>query len=221
LTTFTLLMIYFTATGQTSGSKNEGWFSADTLFAQYGNIQKTRPTYSYEWMDTEVKYSNASGEGVTVQNSLPRGGLGYTDPAGTRFGYAIFWTRIINETATPFELAINFPADSFAIFPQPDAYLKLFLPPDTMTVDKERYLDYGFTVSSFLDTNIHNPTKLKRTLNPKEECLFYLVVLIKIQDNGAIRTGFVLKGQDLFYKINMAWPLVSVLIPCGKISFKK
>jgi hypothetical protein len=64
-------------------------------------------------------------KGVIIQNSLPKGGP-YTDPTGKRFGYGIFWTRVINQTTSPLELTINFPADSFAIFPEPGSYLKLF-----------------------------------------------------------------------------------------------
>jgi hypothetical protein len=112
-------------------------------FAKNGKSQKTLTNYSYEWIDTEVKYSDSTGKGIIIQNSLPRGGP-YDTPTGKRFGYGIFWTRVINETATPFELTINFPADSFAIFLQPDSYLKLFLPPGTMTVDKESLYEYGY-----------------------------------------------------------------------------
>jgi hypothetical protein len=48
-------------------------------------------------------------KGVIIQNSLPKGNgrldssgkNGYNDPAGKNFAYAIFWTRVTNETATP------------------------------------------------------------------------------------------------------------------------
>jgi hypothetical protein len=77
-------------------------------------------------------------------------------------------------------------------------------------------VDYGLTgLHSFLDTSIDKPTLLRRALNPKEECLFYIVLLIKVPDNGAIRTGFVLKGHDFFYKVSTAWPNSSGLISCG------
>jgi hypothetical protein len=112
--------MYSTAMAQTSSANTKGWFRMDTLFVNNGKTQITRPAYSYEWIDTEVKDSDATGKGVTVQNSLPRGGLGYSDPTGRSFGYAIFWSRVINETATPLELTIHFPADLFAIFPQSD-----------------------------------------------------------------------------------------------------
>lgn len=164
-------------------------------------------------------------KGLIIQNSGPKGNgsldatgrYGYIDPAGKTFGYIIFWTRLINETVTPLELTINFPADSFAIFGQPRAYVKLFLPPDTMTLEKESLIDYGLTgLKSFLDTSFHKPTKLQRTINPKEEFLFYTV---EIADgyNGVARAGLVLKDQNLFYKTNM----LDSLIPCGHIVFKK
>jgi len=94
------------------------------------------PSTAHEVFDTS--------KGVIIQNGLPKGG-GYTDSTGKSFGYRIFWTRVFNETATPLELTINFPADSFAILPSPDSYFKLFLPPDTMKLDKKSKYDYGVT----------------------------------------------------------------------------
>ena len=159
--------------------------------------------------------------GVVIQNSLPLGGP-YIDPTGKRFGYAIFWTRVINKTVTPLEIKINFPADSFTIFPSPDSYLKLFLPPGEMTLDKESLLDYGATgLKSFMDTDLHKPTMLQRIIHPKEECLFYIGMLFRVPDNGPVRTGLVLKGQDLFYRISIAKQIESALIPCGRITFKE
>lgn len=109
--------------------------------------------YPGTYIDTETRYTDSTGINIIIQNSIRRAGgsldstgqRGYTDSAGKKFGYAIFWTRIINETATPIELAINFPADSFAIYPSPNSYLKLFLPPDTMTLAKESLYNYGAT----------------------------------------------------------------------------
>jgi hypothetical protein len=62
---------------------------------------------------------------------------------------------------------------------------------------------------------------LKRTIHPKKESLFYIVLLLHVPDNGTIRTGLVLKDQNLFYKTNIAWQIDSALIPCGQIVFKK
>ena len=162
-----------------------------------------------------------AAKSVIIQNSLPKGGP-YTNPTGKRFGRAIFWTRIVNETATPIEFTINFPADSFSISPLPLSYFKLFLPRDTMTIDKEQLYDYGATgLKSFMDTGLNEPTTLQRIIHPKEDYLFYVGMLMKMPDNGPVRTGLVLKEEDLFYKVSIAGQLDSALIPCGHISFKK
>jgi hypothetical protein len=73
-------------------------------------------------------------------------------------------------------------------------------------------------LKSFFDTGINKPTTLQRTINPKEECLFYIVVLRYQGSGGAPRGGLVLKDQDLFYRI--APELDTALIPCGQIVFK-
>lgn len=170
-------------------------------------------------------YSETVSKGVIIQNSFPRGGP-YTGPTGknAHYSFLIFFTRVINETATPLELTINFPADSFATGEGGDVYLKLFLPPDTMTLDKEPLYGYGVTsLESFLDFN--KPTMLQRTINPKEECLFYIGAVFyqargtawKEQSRGGNRAELVLKDQDLFYRM---FPQIDSL-PCGHITFKK
>jgi hypothetical protein len=214
LTTFTLFTICLTATGQTSPTKKGSWSRVDTSFAKNGKTQKPLTHYSYGWIDTEVKYSDSKGKGIIIQNSLPRGDR-YVDRAGRISAYGIFWTRVINETTTPFELTINFPADSFAILARPESYLKLFLPSDTMTPDKESLYNFGATgLKSFLDTGLNKPTKLKRTINPKEEYLFYIGAL----PGAGSRAALVLKELGLFYRINI---VPDLLIPCGQIVFKK
>jgi hypothetical protein len=173
-------------------------------------------------------------KGITIQNSFPKGDR-HTDSSGKSFGIAIFWTRVINETADPLELTINFPADSLSILSSPGSYLKLFLPPDTMTLDKVPLYNYGVTgLRSFLDTGLNKPTRLRRTINPKEEFLFYTgVVRYRVSDHvpgtrerglhqeggGVTRTGLLLKEQNLFYRISIDDE--SSLIPCGQIVFKK
>ncbi len=164
-------------------------------------------------------------KGISIQTYGPKGmasldgsgKLGYIDPTGKTFGYIIFWTRVINETTSPLELTIHFPADSFAIPRQLNAYVKFFLPPETMTLDKEPLLDYGLIgLKSFLDTNFHKPTQLKRTINPKQELLFYTVA-ISTGYHGVARMEVVLKDQKLYYNTNM----LDAPIPCGQIVFKK
>ena len=225
LTTCTLLTIYLTAVGQTSQTKKEGWVRVDTLFTQNGKSKKMRPHYSYKYIDTEVKYSDATGKGVIMQNSLPKGGgdidgrRGYTDIfTGKKYGYAIFWTRIINQTDTPLELTISFPAT----LPSPYTYLKLILPSDSMTPDKESLYNFGIKgLRAFLDTNFNKPTMLKRTINPKEDFLFYVASLTSQFGYYTGRTGLVLKGQDLFYGVIISPDFDSPLFPCGQIVLKK
>jgi len=194
LTTFILLTICLTATGQTSPTR--------------------------KWVDNEVKYTDSLGKVVIVHNSFPKGGGGYTDSAGKNYSYVVFWTRVINESASPVELAIKFPADPFTIFPSPDSHIKIFIPPDTMTLDKVPLYDYGLTnLQSFLDAGFNKPSMLQRTINPKEECLFYIPVLF-YQARGTARAALVLKGEDVFFRISIAPDVDSALIPCGQLVFK-
>jgi len=98
-----------------------------------------------------------------------------------------------------------------------------------MTRDKEDLFGYGLTdLDSFLDNSIHKPSSLKRTINPKESSAFYVVKLSLTTEGGAIlRTGLILKGQDLFYRVSVYKnsPAPSSLIsekeiPCGSINLK-
>jgi len=174
--------------------------------------------------DTQSKYTDSGGSTITIQNSFPKGMApldaaakpGYTDTTGKYFAYVIYWTRVVNESATPLELTINFPAD----FPS-YSYLKLFLPTDTMTLDKESMTNYGVAdLKSFLDTNFNKPATLHRTINPKDEYLFYTAVLSSKMGNS-LRAQFVLKEHGLFYSLRGIAPdLDSELIPCGQIAFK-
>jgi hypothetical protein len=191
LTTFILLTICLTAMAQTSPARN--------------------------WVDTELKYTDAAGRVVMLYNSFPKGGGAYLNAAGKKYSYVIFWTRVINESATPLELAIQFPANPFTIFPSPDSHIRIFLPPDTMTLEKVALGDYGLTnLQGFLDTGFNKPGMLQRTINPKKECFFYIPVLI-YQARGTARAALVLKGQDLFFRISIDKDAAS--IPCGQLVF--
>lgn len=147
LTSLSLLTICITAIGQTTPTKKESWARVDSLFTKDGKNQKSQTRYSYVHVDTEFKYSDSTGKSVIIQNSVPKAGgdadekCRYTDSTGKIYRYAIFWTRVINETPTPLELTINFPA----ILPSPYSHIKLFLPADTMTIAKESLYNYGIT----------------------------------------------------------------------------
>jgi hypothetical protein len=159
-------------------------------------------------------YSDTTINGVRIENGLPKGG-GHTDSKGKRFGFALLWTRVTNESTTPLELKINFPADSFAL-PTPDSYLKLLLLPDSIYYSEYDSKD----LNSFLDTGLNKPTMLQKTINPKEEYLFY-IGFASYKFGGMVRTGLVLKGQELFYKMGIIPHFDSLLFPCGHVVFKK
>ena len=166
-------------------------------------------------------YSESASNGVIIQNSFPKGGP-YPGPTNRNFNYSylVFFKRVINETENPLEVTVNFSADSIAIPNSPDTYVKLFLPPDTMTFDKQSLFSYGITALESFD----NPTKFHRKLDPNEDCLFYVVAIFYQtradalnQERGGNRAELVLKGHDLFYKMP---PQIDYL-PCGHIIFNK
>ena len=177
---------------------------ATTGLYSCGQSSKSTPeTVDIETVNSvrKYEYADSMGKRLIIHNSFPKSGGSYTDPNGKKYVYAVFWTRITNETINPIELTIDFPLDSFEITSSSDNYMKLLLPSDTMTIDKEPLYDYGLPIKSFLDTGINKSYSLKRTINPKESTAFYVVMLSNKGVDGTLRTGLSLKGQNLFYKI--------------------
>ena len=176
---------------------------------------------------TKYEYADSIGKRLIIQNSFPRGGMKYTDPNGEVYVYAVFWTRIINETDNPLELKIDFPVDSYEVPWLPGRYYKVLVPPDKLTFDKEDLFNYGLAdLESFLDKSIHRSSSLNRTINPKESSGFYIVVLSLIEGaGGTMRTGLSLKGQNLFYRIKIDGSKSNTKsndkeIHCGNINLK-
>ena len=163
----------------------------------------TSPGSDERNIHTKYEYTDSAGKRLIIQNSVSWGGIKYTDPNGEVYVYAMFWTRIINETDNPLELKIDFPVDSHEVPSLPGKYYKILVPPDTMTFDKKSLFDFGLTgLKSFLDSSIHKSSSLKRTINPKESSGFYVVMLCLVEGaHGTMRTGLSLKGQNLFYRI--------------------
>ena len=180
---------------------------------------QNKPNLPKEKMKYETKdyeYTDSFGKRLIIQNSYPRGGDKYTDPNGKVWVFAVFWSRITNETDNPLELKIDFPVDSFKLPSSPGRHFKFFLPSDTMTLEKEGLYNYGLPVlNSFLDKGLQKTSSLTRTINPKESSAFYVVTLFNIGVDGFLRTELSLKGQNLFYRIN------GKEIYCGKINLKK
>jgi|SRR5688572_6253240 len=222
--TLFLMIVFHTSCGQ--GQTN---VSKDNVKSQTKDIA-TSPV-SNEKYHTKYEYTDYIGKRLIIQNGFPRGGSLYTDPNGEEYGYAVFWTRIINETDNPLELKIDF-LNSYEVPSSPGKYFKILVPPDTMTIDKVPLYGYGLTgLKSFLDNSIHKPSSLKRTINPKESSGFY-VVKLSLTNEGPrsggdiLQTGLILKGQDLFYRVSVykstAPPSVisEKEIPCGSINLK-
>ncbi|RKR05351.1 hypothetical protein C8C83_4697 [Flavobacterium sp. 90] len=165
---------------------------------------------------SKYEYTDSNGGSVTIQNSFPKGGMRYKDSKGDEYVYAVFWTKISNETDYPLEVNIDFPQDSFEIPSVPDKYFKILIPKDTMTLEKMPLFNYGLTdLDSFFDKNIDKLSSLKKTINPKESSAFYIVTLRLLKGvEGVLRTELSLKGQILYYKIN------DKEIQCGNINLK-
>jgi len=164
-------------------------------------------------------YSEATHHGIIIQNSFPKGGP-YTGKTNGNYNhsYLVFFTRVHNASEKPVELRLHFSADAIAIPHSPDTYVKLFLPLDSMTLDKRDLLSYGLTEVASLE----QASSFERKLAPQEDCLFYVVVFFYQtkaeawkQERGGNRAELVLDGQALFY--NML-PQVDSL-PCGHILF--
>ncbi len=170
------------------------------------------------WVHTEAEYKDSSGRKLKIINSLPRGG-GYIHSGGKDYSYVVFWNRIINESASPVKISLKFPVDSFPIFPSPESYIKILIPDHTMTMEQSQVLDYGVTnMKSILDNGFKKPSVLEKTIAPKEEYLFNIIIFIQ-KASGTARTALVLKEHELSYKVSID-PHAAV-IPCGRIEFKK
>ncbi|RYD96772.1 MAG: hypothetical protein EOP50_06310 [Sphingobacteriales bacterium] len=169
------------------------------------------------------------GKRLVIENGGPKGEP-YTDPGGKKYFKAIFWTRIFNGTDTPLEYSIDFPADAYELASSPGTYFTILLPPDTMTRAKEPLYNYGLTrLTSFLDSNMHAPPSLKRTINPNDSGGFFVLLLRPLATEapgGILRTALRLSGQNLFYRIARYdnTPAHALLyekeIPCGRINLK-
>lgn len=168
------------------------------------------------WVDTEERFEDSLGRAISVFNSYPRGGAYITSKQND--AYRVFWTSIVNETTTPLKLTITFPKDSFPTFTSPTAYIKALVPPNKMMPEKVELFDFGLTnIQSILENGFKQPSKLEIILSPKEEYFYYTLFLFH-ESEGRTRSSLVLKGQDLFYKLNID-DHPPVIISCGHIAF--
>lgn len=179
------------------------------LFSCNYNSKSTKIKQSPKKIDkniyTQYKYTDSNNGSVTIQNSLPKGGMKYTDVNGEVYNYAIFWTQIINETDNSLELNINVPTNSYEIPSLPDKFYKIVIPSDTITVEKAPLFLYGLkNLESLFHKKIHEKSSLKRTIKPKESNGFYIVILCLSEGaKGTLRTELILKQENIFYRIKV------------------
>lgn len=109
------------------------------------------------------------------------------------------------------QLSINFQADALVDPVMGDLYSKLFLLPDTMTLDKSQLYGYGITdLRSVLDNSVNEPTRVQRTIPPDQEYMFR-VGMFSNRDSTrnparkppdyVLRSGLVLENDDPVYII--------------------
>lgn len=165
-------------------------------------------------VDTRYVYIDTNDQNLIIENSYPRGGLKYAGPNGEKYVYAVFWTRITNETNNPFELTMKFPEDSYKLPSSPGRFFKLFIPSDIMTTSKEPLFNYGLDLERYLDNNFDKQAEIKRTIDPKASSGFYVVTLFNKGVDGTLRTGLSIKEQKLIYRVN------DKEINCGNINLK-
>jgi hypothetical protein len=215
-----LMLVFHSSCGQNQTNVSEHNIRSDT------NAIATSPVSHEKDIYSKYQYTDSNGKSLTIQNGYPRGGIKYTDPNGHVCSYAVFWTRIINETDNQLELKIDLPVNSYEISNFPGKYFKVLVPPDNITPDKIPLINLTDLVS-FLDSHIHKPSSFNRTIPPKKSGGFYFVMLIStLEATGMTRAGLSLKGQDLFYKISrysITKPLSLIdekEIYCGSINLK-
>ena len=182
------------------------------------NLKSQEPLTNHndKYLDTKYEYTDTFGKSIIIENSLPKGGLKYTSSNGKNYVYAIFWTRITNETSNPFEFSVNFSSDSIKLPSQGDNYFKIYLPSDKMTIDKKPSFNYGLTgLDSYLDKELYKSSTRKVTISPKDSNMFYVIILFDHGVDGVIRAGFSIKGENLYYRIN------DKEIQCGQTNFNK
>ncbi|GAA4319200.1 hypothetical protein GCM10023184_03830 [Flaviaesturariibacter amylovorans] len=169
-----------------------------------------------QYVDTEYVYTDSSGKRLVIQNSLPKGGLTHTDPMGKAHVYAVFWTRVLNETDQPCTLTIEFPAKASALPSSPGVYYRVVLPSVAMNPENASLYNYGLAnLKLILDSGVLQPASLMRTRDPGASGAFYVVVLANKGVTGTSRTGFRVNGQQLVYRIN------GHETTCGAVSLKQ
>lgn len=167
---------------------------------------------SGKFVDTRYEYVDAIGKGIRIENSLPKGGMTYSNQNGDSYIYAVFWTRITNQSADPLKISIASPVDSVGLRSSPDNYFRLFLTNSKMSSSKEPLVNYGLD-TEILDSILYRAPKWQVTIEPEGSAAFHVIALFSRGVKGVVRAGMYLEGQALFYEVNgnKTW--------CGRMNF--
>ena len=167
-------------------------------------MDSTRPSVATDstLIHTKYVYIDSDGRLLTVENSYPKGGMTYTDREGGSHVYAVFWTRITNDTTSPFELALDFGDRVYALPSSPGRSFKLYFPDDAMIPAKEALYNYGLDVESYLDNLYQRRSSTRRTIYPTSTDTFYVVVLFNRWVDGTMRTGLRIEDGRFVYDVN-------------------
>lgn len=190
-------------------SPNNQFYSYD---GKNQNNDQFTPTNTNEFLDTKHIYTDSTGAKLSIENSLPRGGLTYIAPNGQEFRYAVFWTRITNGTNKPFNLSIEFLEDSFNLTTSPNRYFKLYLPSDSMTPNQEKLFNYGLDLEQYLNANYFLKAPLNKVIPSKSNYTFHVISLFNTWVEGTVRQGFSLNQNKLSYRVN------DKIIECGELN---
>lgn len=151
---------------------------------------------------TDITYTKGAHKNIRIENSYPRGGLGYTDAQNTSYGYVVFWSRVTNDSPQDLTLNIDFLATPYSIPTASGVYFNCYIPQKEMRPDNAQSQDYGLDVKHFLDTYSGTATHFHKVICAGESAAFYTVLLSNQGVQGVIRTGFALDQEALVYKIN-------------------
>ncbi len=156
-----------------------------------------------KFIDTKFEYVDSIGRSLIIENSLPRGGLNYTDKYEKDYIYFIFWSKITNETNNCFEFKLEFSKDNYELPSSSDNKFKIMFAREKMEIDKLQLFDYGLSnLKMTLDNELQNSYKLQGTINSNETNSFYVIILFEKSLEEIVRTGLRLKDNNLYYRVN-------------------
>ena len=176
------------------------------------SAQDTPGNPTKQFVHSQYRYADFNSNLIIIENSYPKGGLKYTSPEGETYVYAVFWTRITNQTANPFELNLAFSEAPYELPGAPESSFQLFIPTETFAPEKTAWMNYGLDLEKTMDNKRLTQRQLNRTITSGSSSSFYIIALFNKGVEGATRTGLSIKGQRLQYRLN------DKNISCGEVN---